>query len=231
MASWEDLLNNDGTKIYVTIKPQYPASWFRDLQNIANKAGVTVDEIVALNPDIFSDNKYFPQNNLDYTPILIGETTGPVIPPDPPTDNDVFSYPTNQSPLMGSSYYISQEYGSGGHGGTDLAAAVNTPVKAVQYGTVRTVQSWDGSTTTGNQSWGNMIILQHQGEQGSVFYTLYAHLNNSPTLKIGSVVSKGDIIGYVGTTGNSTGYHLHIEVWQNGYGTAYRTNPKIWIPL
>lgn len=89
------------------------------------------------------------------------------------------------------------------HTGTDIAAPKNTPIKAAAGGVV--------IISTYGSSYGNYVVVQHQnGVQ-----TLYAHMN-SRAVKEGDVVSQGQVIGYVGTTGSSTGYHLHFEFRVNG---------------
>ena len=60
-------------------------------------------------------------------------------------------------------------------------------------------------------SYGNCVIIDH----GNNIATLYAHQSKLGT-SVGASVSKGDVIGYVGSTGNSTGNHLHFEVRKNG---------------
>lgn len=243
MASWDDLLA-DGVKgypVYATIKPLSAATWREDLADIARRTSKSVEEIIDLNPDLFTTSKIFPQDAHHYTPILIQPAQsfpdpGPDPGPQPePGEGGVFSLANNTCPLPAGSYSISQQYGHNGHGGTDLAAAGGTPIYAVQDGVVRTVQAWDGVTKTGNQSWGNMIVLQHVGPDSSVFYSLYAHMQSPPSIAIGTSVAKGSVIGAVGNTGNvygaHGGYHLHIEVWAGGYGTAYRVNPANYVPF
>ena len=63
-------------------------------------------------------------------------------------------------------------------------------------------------------------------DQGNTYATLYAHMNSTPPVSVGQSVSQGDVIGYVGTTGNSTGNHLHLELRVNGA----RTNPLNYVP-
>jgi murein DD-endopeptidase MepM/ murein hydrolase activator NlpD len=58
---------------------------------------------------------------------------------------------------------------------------------------------------------GNVVILEH----GFGFSTVYAH-NTSNLVKVGQKVKRGDVVGYVGSTGKSTGPHVHYEVWKNG---------------
>lgn len=93
------------------------------------------------------------------------------------------------------------------HGAIDLRAAIGTPVVAAAPGVIDWVQYWDGKTKTGNQSYGNVVRIRHSDGSAS----LYAHLN---TIIVGynANVSLGQVIGYSGNTGNSTGPHLHFEV-------------------
>ncbi len=115
--------------------------------------------------------------------------------------------------------YISCEYGSGGHKGRDYAAPGGTPIRAVASGQVITVQS--------HYSYGYYVMIYHgTADDGNNYTTLYAHMNSWPPVSVGQTVSQGDVIGYVGSTGNSTGNHLHIELRQNGA----RINPALYIP-
>lgn len=91
------------------------------------------------------------------------------------------------------------------HKGTDYAAARGTPIKA----------SGDGKVIHAGRKggYGNTVILQH----GQAYQTLYAHMHNfGKGIKVGARVRQGQIIGYVGTTGLSTGPHLHYEFYVNG---------------
>jgi murein DD-endopeptidase MepM/ murein hydrolase activator NlpD len=116
-------------------------------------------------------------------------------------------------PLPGH-FDISSDYGvrtdpftgeQAGHNGIDIPAAEGTPVAAAQTGTVITAGWVNG--------FGNCIIINH----GGGLWTLYGHLVNGGILvTVGQQVNKGDIIGKVGTTGRSTGPHLHFGVYVNG---------------
>lgn len=113
-------------------------------------------------------------------------------------------------PLPRGSYWISSEFGwrvLGGsrdfHKGIDLAAAMGTPVYAIKDG-VCTVSGHDAS-------YGNCVSIDH----GDGLMTRYAHMS-VVAVTDGQSVTAGEIIGYVGSTGNSTGPHLHFEVRQNG---------------
>ena len=91
------------------------------------------------------------------------------------------------------------------HTGTDFAAPTGTPVMASGSGTV-TVAKWCGGG-------GNCIKIKHN----STYETVYAHLKSfSKSIRKGKKVRQGQIIGYVGSTGLSTGPHLHYEVIING---------------
>ena len=92
------------------------------------------------------------------------------------------------------------------HSGTDIAAPYGTPVLAAAGGTVTVANAtdpWGGS-------YGYYVKIQHDG----TFDTLYAHCS-SICVTPGQQVQQGEVIGYVGSTGNSTGNHLHFEVWEN----------------
>jgi murein DD-endopeptidase MepM/ murein hydrolase activator NlpD len=88
-----------------------------------------------------------------------------------------------------------------GHRGVDLAAPTGTPIHAAAGGTVLIARNGY------NGGFGNYVVLQH--DNGTK--TLYAHMSKLGTTP-GTKVSQGEVIGYVGNTGNSRGAHLHIEV-------------------
>ena len=93
------------------------------------------------------------------------------------------------------------------HTGTDIPAPSGTPIYAANDGIVTTVNSNPYAS-----SYGNYCIISH----GGGYATLYAHQCQAPIVNVGDTVSKGQVIGYVGTTGNSTGNHLHFELRING---------------
>lgn len=110
------------------------------------------------------------------------------------------------------------------HNAIDLRAAAGTPVYAAEGGTVDQVQTWDGHTTTGMQSYGNMVRLRHTDYRGQALQTRYAHLTRV-CVKAGQLVREGDLLGYSGETGNCQGAHLHFEVLLAGA----RCNPLNWL--
>ena len=99
-------------------------------------------------------------------------------------------------------------FGNAGHRGTDIPAPESTPILAAHSGTVL-VSGW-------NDSYGNQVLL----DNGAGLSTRYAHMTAS-AVTAGETVTAGQVIGYVGSTGDSTGNHLHFEVMQDGV----RVNP------
>ena len=109
------------------------------------------------------------------------------------------------------------------HAGIDFAAAGGTPIYAAASGYVQ-VAGW----STGG--YGNYVIIYHgKMSDGNTYTTLYAHMRSVAT-SAGKYVKQGELIGYVGTTGNSTGNHLHLEVWKGG-SKANAVNPRSCIPI
>ena len=116
-------------------------------------------------------------------------------------------------PLPGHTYISchfgeADAFGNAGHRGTDIPAPEGTPILAAHSGTVL-VSGW-------NDSYGNQVLL----DNGAGLSTRYAHMMQT-AVTAGEAVTAGQVIGYVGNTGDSTGFHLHFEVMQNGV----RVNP------
>ena len=99
-------------------------------------------------------------------------------------------------------------FGNAGHRCTDIPAPEGTPILAAHSGTVL-VSGW-------NDSYGNQVLL----DNGAGLSTRYAHMMQT-AVTAGEAVTAGQIIGYVGSTGDSTGNHLHFEMMQGGI----RVNP------
>lgn len=97
------------------------------------------------------------------------------------------------------------------HGGCDIPAPGGTPIKAAKAGVV--------IISTYGASYGNYVVIAH----GDGTRTMYAH-QSSRAVSAGQTVSQGQTIGYVGSTGSSTGNHLHFEVW-TGSSSSSRVNP------
>ncbi len=104
--------------------------------------------------------------------------------------------------------YISCYFGGNGHRGTDYAAPGGTEIYAVSGGVV--------TAAAYHYSWGYYVQVYHgKDDNGNSYSTLYAHMNSAPIVSVGDSVSKGQTLGYVGSTGNSTGNHLHLEMKVN----------------
>ena len=99
------------------------------------------------------------------------------------------------------------------HTGIDIPAPGGTPIKACKGGQV--------VTSAYHSSYGNYVVIDH----GNGNSTLYAHMS-SRAVSEGQMVSQGQVIGYVGTTGSSTGNHLHLEIRVN----YTRTDPEKCFP-
>ena len=125
----------------------------------------------------------------------------------------------NFGPALATYKYISCVFGTGGHRGTDFAAPGGTAIYAVADGIV--------TDATYHYSWGNYVQIYHgKDDEGNTYSTLYAHMISAPAVSAGQNVTKGQIIGYVGSTGYSTGNHLHLEMKINGV----LVNAANWIP-
>ncbi len=103
-------------------------------------------------------------------------------------------------------FYSRGIYKSPFHNGIDVAAYLSTPIRAAEAGEV---------VATGNQdrycykaAYGKFVVIQHDNN----LTTLYAHLSLS-SVKVGNIVERGDLIGYMGNSGASTGSHLHFSVY------------------
>ena len=109
------------------------------------------------------------------------------------------------------------------HAGTDFAAPGGTPIYAAASGYVQ-VAGWSSG------GYGNYVIIYHgKMSDGNQYSTLYGHMRSVAT-SAGKYVQQGEIIGYVGSTGNSTGNHLHLEFWKGG-SNSNAVNPRGYIPM
>ena len=118
-------------------------------------------------------------------------------------------------PLKRGSFVITSYYGDGrNHKGMDLGADKGTPIYAAAAGTVIS-SGYEGD-------YGYSVVIDH----GNGYKTRYAHAS-ALCVKKGQTVSQGDVVAYVGSTGYSTGNHLHFEIIKNGS----RVNPVSYIGL
>ena len=129
-------------------------------------------------------------------------TTGPI-------GNGTFIWPADDPTISG--FNFAPEVN---HWGIDVAGDSNDPLYAVDSGVV-VYAGWN------DWGYGNVVAIDH----GNGFQSLYAHLE-SLNVGCGAFVIQGDIIGYMGSTGNSSGPHLHYELI-NG---PQRVNPHSYLP-
>jgi len=166
------------------------------LENLAEKYNTTVEYIKIVN-ELFSDavpantSLFIPGAKLDWTSRQ--EING-----------DLFIWPTSgrvsslygyrMAPFAGTRMF---------HTGIDIAAPMGSPIRAAMAGRI---------TQIGNdESWGNFVVVSHH----SGYRTFYAHMS-VVRVKAGAYVETGERIGDVGSTGLSTGPHVHFTVYKNG---------------
>ena len=145
-----------------------------------------------------------PGGSKPYVPRQVTAYSGP-IPASAARGTGNFGWPV--------SGHITQKFWSQ-HPGIDIGAGMGTPIYAADSGYIVSA-GWS------NVGYGNMILINH----GNGFLTRYGHLS-AFNVEVGDSVKKGQLIGRVGTTGNSTGPHLHFEIIKNGI----HVNPFGYLP-
>ena len=179
------------------------------LESVAKKYKAKPEDIVS-----------FENNRLDAKNPALAVGTKVIVPggTKPPTASQLAST-NSQAPIV-RGHFVWPTSGSvtqffwAYHHAIDIAAWIGNPVKAADGGTV-IAAGWN------NTGYGNMILIDH----GNGFVTRYGHLSKI-SVRAGSVVKQGQLIGLMGSTGNSTGPHLHFEVI---YGGVSR-NPFTYLP-
>ncbi len=130
-------------------------------------------------------------------------------------DDHIFTLPVSGNDLRVSAGWYYQD--GTAHGAVDYVSSSGTGVINgrdiyAAYGgvVIQVVSNVPDNTGTG---YGNYVKIDHQNG----YMSLYGHmLYNSPIVSVGNIVIQGQVIGRVGNTGNSTGYHLHFQIWKNG---------------
>ena len=143
----------------------------------------------------------------DYLPDLNG-ITGTVIEDE---HGNTWDAPTFGSITAGYPDYP-ESFGGGFHGGIDFANNLDTEIRASGDGVVYSKQIYNGNEHS--MPYGNLLIIEQEGNKtGQTYRVYYAHLNSfAKGIEAGVRVTKGEVIGYMGSTGNSTGEHLHYEM-------------------
>lgn len=133
-----------------------------------------------------------------------------ISPGDVPVSTDFFQWPLPEAFTISSGFGERVDPISGEHDfhtGTDIAAPAGTPILAAADGTV--------TVANGTDPWGGGYGYYIKVGHGNSIETLCAHCS-AICITSGQTVRQGEVIGYVGSTGNSTGNHLHFEVWVDG---------------
>ena len=189
------------------------------LDKIAKKYQANVDDIVQCsynkldleNPQIASGDKLIvPGGVKPYISRFVTAYSG-TIPQDAKRGTGVFSWPT--SGILTDRFGFRTLSGRW-HGGLDISAYTGADIFAPDSGFV----TFAGWSKTG---YGNLVIIDHRNG----FETRYAHLSTI-LVSAGQSVGKGQLIALMGSTGNSTGPHLHFEIREKGV----RKNPELYLP-
>lgn len=118
----------------------------------------------------------------------------------------VLTYPTQEPRIVTQAYgktkFAERAYKTKFHNGIDFNASIGTPIMAAADGTIKAVGN------NGRLQYGKFVLIEHDNNLS----TLYAHLSKY-VAQAGAVVKKGDIIGYAGNTGYSTGPHIHLTLY------------------
>lgn len=138
--------------------------------------------------------------------------------------NGEFPIPVENFIQVTSKFGLRESHGvvNSNHTGIDLCGNLGSRILAVKDGEI-THSGWQGG-------YGNCVEIKHTDEQGNIFYTFYAHMrDNSLQVTKGQKVKTGQVIGTQGSTGNSTGDHLHFEVRTNSGSNKYAIDPAPYL--
>ncbi len=188
-----------------------PATTIMDANGIVESAGLRIGETLVLpgaKPPAPPPPRY-----VATTPTRPPTPAAPATPtPIPPPSTEEVG--ENEMVWPAGVRRITQYYGPR-HTGVDIAGPMRTPIYAATDGTV-VFSGWNSG------GYGNMIILDH----GNSLYTRYAHSTRN-LVSVGDTVARGDVIALMGSTGRSTGPHLHFEVMKGGIYN--RVNPFSYV--
>ena len=184
------------------------------LESIARKYEVSVDDIINWEPNHLTRDSQLVVGQQIMVPGGVKPFTRPRV----ALTGQMVAPPSNFTGATGRFIWpatgVITQYSWSGHVALDIANLTGTPIYAADAGVVIYV-GWD------NTGYGNMILIDH----GNGFRTRYAHLS-AFNVSAGQQVSKGALIGRMGSTGRSTGPHLHFEIIYNGV----RQNPLAYLP-
>jgi murein DD-endopeptidase MepM/ murein hydrolase activator NlpD len=193
-------VKTNDTVAKIALKYNVPAATIMDTNGIIESAGLKVGEVLVLpgaKPPAPPAPKYVPPATTYVPPPSTEVAAG----------DAAMIWPAGVR-------RITQYYGPR-HTGLDIAGPMRTPIYAAADGTV-TFSGWNSG------GYGNMIIVDH----GNGLFTRYAH-NTRNLMNVGDAVKQGDVIALMGSTGRSTGPHLHFEVMSGGIYS--RVNPLKYV--
>lgn len=136
------------------------------------------------------------------------------------------------APFINKTFYITSEWWEQprNHKGLDISTGANDPIYSMTSGTVVRAE-YSGTANTG---YGWVVIIKDNNNMGY----LYAHMRDRPLVSLGDNVIQGQQIGIEGTTGESTGIHLHVEMqdltnhsWDYTYDKSLYSNPATFMGL
>lgn len=168
--------------------------------------------IVVLDPEFPSQQEainYFKERGYNYKKRYIFQTE----PPDPGTFRYT-AWPTMEHRItqhFGEHPDYYGQFGLPGHEGIDIAASLGTAIMSPGEGEV--IRATDRSSSGGESNYGWHVIIDHHNG----FTTLLAHMEPNLLVSVGDSVLPGQVVGYSGNTGNSTGPHLHLTLKKEGY--------------
>jgi murein DD-endopeptidase MepM/ murein hydrolase activator NlpD len=223
ISTGQKLLIKKGNSV-VTKPEEKPTNPSNNVSTYTVKSGDTLSKIASQFNTSVSSLKSL--NNLSSDIIYVGQTlnvTG--------TNSGNTNSNNNQSKVIfikPAEGVVSSEYGSRWgrlHAGIDFAKSGNVQVHAAADGVV--------SRSYTSSSYGEVIFVVHQ-INGQTYETVYAHMRSgSRAVQVGDKVQKGQFIGWMGNTGDSTGQHLHFEVHKGRWNIdkSQSVDPRPYLPL
>lgn len=138
----------------------------------------------------------------------------------PPPGTKIFAWPEDD-PILTQGYGMTAfakrgAYGGAPHNGIDMSAGAGSPIKSIAPGEILAY----GFSPRGEGGWGNWVAIKHAGN----LVSLYAHMLKPTHLTQGTMVETGTVIGYEGSTGYSTGSHLHLSIYYDFF--TYELNGR-----
>ena len=109
-------------------------------------------------------------------------------------------------------------YGGSPHNGVDISGGMGSRVMAIGDGEIIANGLNDG--------WGNWVAIKHPNQYNLV--SIYAHMSSLSFLRVGTQVVEGQVIGYEGSTGNSTGSHLHVSIYKDFFTYVKEKNGQLY---